>query len=112
MAGGAVVAAAAAARAKRIQNIINAFRLADATAPGRARSLGEIGAERWSEFDVLVSDGVIVAATGGTWYLSEAGYIAREAATSRRSARAIFFVVSLAIALLITAAIMATRRHA
>jgi hypothetical protein len=112
MGGGAVVAAAAAARAKRMQNIVNAFRLADATAPGRARSLAEIGAERGSEFDVLVSDGVVVAAAGGTWYLSEAGYIAREAATSRASARAIFIVMGLAIALAIIGLFMAVRHRA
>ena len=112
MAGGAMLAAAAAAQAKRIQHIIDAFRLADATAPGRARPLADIGAERNRDFDALVSDGVIVAGAGGTWYLSEAGYIARQAAMRRRSARAIFFVMALAVGLLIVAAVMASQRRA
>jgi hypothetical protein len=42
MAGGAVVAAAAAAHAKRIQNVVDAFRLAEATSPDRSRALTEV----------------------------------------------------------------------
>lgn len=101
MGAGAVVAAAAAARAKRVQHIIDAFRLADATAPSRASSLTEVNAEHNAEFDALVGEGVVVAGQrAGTWYLSEAGYVRYRETRSRVSRRAVAMVLALAMALL------------
>ena len=67
MTGGAVVAAAAA-YAKRRQAILDAFRVADATAPERARSLRNLGLERTSELEEYVKQGIVVESKqDGLW---------------------------------------------
>jgi hypothetical protein len=108
MAGGAIVAAAAGARQRRIQDILDAFRAADATTPTRARSPAEIGAQQNYEFESLVDDGVLVPGpTSGTWYLSEETYVARTEARRRAAGRATIVVVTLAIAVLVAALLVA-----
>ncbi|MES2178190.1 MAG: hypothetical protein V4550_10020 [Gemmatimonadota bacterium] len=98
-AGGAAVAAIVAAHAKRLQDVIDAFRVADATAPMRARSLQELGVTHESEVEELVSEGVVLSGPrGGTWYLDEATFIANRDATSRVSRHVL---VGIAIAVLL-----------
>ena len=77
MGAGAVMAAAAAgAKRRRMNAVVDAFRLADATAPERATSTADLGLRGSSEFDDLTTRGVIVAGSrGGTWYLSEAAFV-------------------------------------
>lgn len=76
MGTGAVIAAAAAAKRRRTNAILDAFRLAGATAPERATSTADLGLSGSSELDDLMTRGVIVAGSrGGTWYLSEAAFV-------------------------------------
>ena len=98
MAGGAVVAAAAAAHAKRLQAIVDAFRLAGATAPARAQTLEELGIGRSTEVEELITQRVLVPVqSSGAWYLSESAYIARRDARASRAVRILEFVVALAV---------------
>ena len=93
MAGGAVVAAAAAAHAKRIQNVVDAFRLADATAPERARSLADVSVVPDAALEELTRAAVLLPGKrAGTWYLSEAAYIARREARDRAASRSVLAV--------------------
>jgi hypothetical protein len=100
MAGGAVVAAAAAAHAKRKQDILDAFRLAGATAPERARPLAELGLAPNGEVEEFIKEGILVSAPrAGAWYLSEAAYVTRRDARGPRVARIIVMVFAIAIVL-------------
>jgi hypothetical protein len=77
MSGGAVVAAAAAARRERMQRVLDGFRMADATAPERARTLTSLGMADSSELTHLIDSGVVVAGRAqGSWYLNEGAYVA------------------------------------
>ena len=98
MAGGAVVAAAAAAHARRLQNILDSFRLAGATAPERARTLDQLGVGRDRELEELIDANVIVAAPSGAgWYLSESAYVARRDSGTGRLRQRLVFVAVLAV---------------
>jgi hypothetical protein len=104
MAGGAVVAAAAAAHAKRVQTILDAFRVAGATAPERAQPLEQLGLERNTELEELIRHQVLVAASrADEWYLSESAYIARRDSATQSARRILAFVLALALALAIFA---------
>jgi hypothetical protein len=72
----AVVAAAAAARAE--QDLIERFRVSDATAPDRAQSLNKMGMEGSQVLDRLQAAGVIcqAPASSGRYYLDEVAYAA------------------------------------
>jgi hypothetical protein len=88
---GAVVAIAAA-RQRRIQEIVDAFRLADATGPERAKSLETIGLSQTGDLKDLVIEGVLMAGPReGTYYLSEAGIIYRRA--GRRTLKVVVLVL-------------------
>ena len=103
MAGGAAVAAAAAAHRKRVQTILDAFRLADATAPDRARSLEQLGLERNDEVEEFIEQQVVVSVPrGGGWYLNESAYIAQRDAGNPQLRR-VLLVVAAAIAAAIVA---------
>jgi hypothetical protein len=98
MTGGAVVAAAAAARARRLQSILDSFRLAGATSPERARTLDQLGVGRDGQLEDLIEASVIVAApSGGGWYLSESAYVARRDSATGRLRRRLVFVAILAV---------------
>jgi hypothetical protein len=101
--GGAAVAAVAAAHQRRLQTIVDAFRLADATAPDRARSLAQLSLDpNQREMKDLIRDGVLrTGLTADRWYLSEERYIARRSARSRQARIAMFVVLFLALALAI-----------
>ena len=100
MAGGAVVAAAAAAHAQRIQEIVDAFRLAGATDPTRARSLEELGLAQTGALEELRRQGVVVPlSTSGPWYLSESAYIARRDARPSRAVRIAILAIAIAVIL-------------
>ena len=98
--GGALVAIMAAAHAQRVQAVTDAFRLAGATAPERARSLQALGVEHAAEAAELANAGVLVRGSGrDTWYLSEAAVVARRNAGLRVSSRALVLIVLLLAAL-------------
>ena len=96
---GAVVAAAAAARLRRIQQTVDAFRLAGATAPDRSRRLEDVGVMEDGETRDLIVDGVLLPGPHeGTYYLSEVAYIYQRDA--RRGRLKVVMVVMVALLLL------------
>lgn len=102
MGGGAVVAIAAAARERRILEIVDAFRLAGATTPGRAQSSAALGVDTSrSEVQELIRLRVLTQ-TDATdrMYLDENAYIARRDARRDR-ARLLMLSVVLIVAGLI-----------
>jgi hypothetical protein len=107
--GGAVVAAAAAAHQRRLQMIVDGFRLADATAADRARSLAELAVDPdQREVKELIRDGVLrTGLTADHWYLSEERYIARRSARSRQARLAMFAVLFIALAIAIVGMLLA-----
>jgi hypothetical protein len=101
--GAGAAAAVIAARQRRIQEIIDAFRLADATAPDRAKSLDTLALTPHGELQSLIADGVLMPGTReGTYYLSEIGYIYRR--EDKRGLKAVLIVM--AVLLLIGAIII------
>lgn len=96
--GGAVVAAMAAARAQRVRDVMDAFRLADATAPDRARSLDEIGIAAPGEVAMLSEAGIVLQdpRTGG-WWLSERAYIAHRDRQPKKAVRVLLVFVSITL---------------
>ena len=98
MGGGGAAVAIMAARMRRIQERVDAFRLADATSPDRARRLEEIGVIEDREMRDLMVDGVILSGpVTGTYYLSEAAYIYQR---DRRRWNKVTVVIALAALIL------------
>jgi hypothetical protein len=96
--GGAAVAAIAAARQRRIQEAVDAFRLGDATSPERGRTLGELGLEQTREIEDLFVEGVLVPGQRqGTFYLSEAAYIDRR--NDRRGLKVVLIATLIVLAI-------------
>jgi hypothetical protein len=115
MAGGsALVGIMIAARAQRLQAVTDAFRIAGATAPERARTLAALGLGRCEEVAELARVGVLVAGPErDSWYLSEAAVVARRAAGARKGSRALMLSVLLLLAVVGAVALgvlMANRR--
>ena len=89
---GAAAGAIIAARQRRMQETVDAFRLADATSADRAKSLDTIGLAHNSELQALIVEGVVMpGAREGTYYLSEIGYIYRR--EDRRGLKAVMIVM-------------------
>jgi hypothetical protein len=97
--GGALVAILVAAHAQRVQAVTDAFRLAGATAPERARSLAALGVTHTAEAAELANAGVLVRGPGrDSWYLSEAAVVARRKAGPRMSRTALGVIILLLVA--------------
>lgn len=113
MAGGAVIAAAAAAHKRRLEFVLDAFRGADATAPGRARTFEQLGIIENSEVDQLRREGVVLPGVESeTWYLSERAYTAYRARVARRARRvAVAGLVLVGVAIVVVAVIYAMSTH-
>jgi hypothetical protein len=61
-----------------MQEVVDAFRLGGATSPDRASRIEDLGVAYPDEADELIADHVLLPGRReGTYYLSEAGYIAR-----------------------------------
>lgn len=104
---GSTVAIIAAAQARRMREVIDAFRLADATAPDRARTLEQVGARHHREVDMLARAGVLQQdARAGTWWLSERAYAEHRAHQSRKAMR--IALVMLAILMVFAAGMFLT----
>jgi hypothetical protein len=102
MGAGAVVAAAANAKRKARARILDAFRLAGATAPERARSLAEIGLTQDREMEELMGAGVISSgAQRATWYLNEAAFIALRDARPQQIVRVLLALVLAVLVILV-----------
>lgn len=107
MTGGAVVAAMAAARAQRVRDVLDAFRLADATAPDRARSLDEIGIAAPAEVAMLSEAGIVQQdpRTGG-WWLSERAYVAHRDRQPKKAVRVLLIFVAIALGIVLAGMIV------
>lgn len=107
----AAAVAANAAQAARLQHL-DAFRLADATAPQRARPLGEVGVTADAALAHLRATGVVREGAPGTFYLDEAALIAqRPAGLSRRGQFVIVWLAAaLGLGLVLLAFLLARRR--
>ena len=100
--GGAIVAIAAAARQRRMQEIVDAFRLADATSPERAVTCAALGVDS-GQFELvdLVRDGVLAPGAGAdTLYLNEGAYIALRGARSDRRKLVLLSLLLMVVVLL------------
>ena len=96
---GATVAAVAAAAAVRAeQDLLERFRVSDATAPDRAQTLNKMGLEGSGVLDRLQAAGVICQgpASGGRYYLDEVAFAAYR--RRGRSPRLALLVVGLGLA--------------
>jgi hypothetical protein len=104
MGAGAIAAVAAAGAAQRdVERTLECFRVADATAPDRARSLDQLGLVGGRGVNHLFAAGVILPGpTAGTVYLSEVAY----AAFRRRRQRGPMLAAVLGACALILAGIM------
>jgi hypothetical protein len=109
--GGAVVAIAVAARARRMQVIIDAFRLAEATSPARATSLAALGVDAGQrEVADLVRDGILAPGSDrDTFYVDERAYILHRDARHHRARFAIVTVLMIVLVLLAAGLLMAVR---
>lgn len=97
-AGGAAAGAIIAARQRRIQEIVDAFRLGDATAPDRARRLEDLGITPDNQTRDLMVEAVLVPGKReGTYYLNEAGMIYRR--EERKGLKAIIIVTLIVLAI-------------
>jgi hypothetical protein len=103
---GATVAVVAAAGARRAEaDLLERFRVSDATAPGRAQTLNKLGLEGSRFLDRFQAAGVICQAPGGggRYYLDEVAFAAYR---RRRNPRALAAALCLAGAALILGAVM------
>ncbi len=100
---GATVAVMAAAGAARAQaDLLERFRVSDATAPGRAQTLSQLGLEGSRYLDHFQSAGVIQQAPGGSgqYYLDEVAFAAyRRRGRNRRVLAAVLCLAGAAIIL-------------
>jgi hypothetical protein len=104
-AGGGATGAIIAARQLRIQKVVDAFRLADATAPDRARRLEDLGLVPGGEARDLIVEAVLLPGPReGTYYLSEAGMIYR-----RDERKGIKVIIIVALVVLAIGALFLTR---
>jgi hypothetical protein len=98
-----------AARHRRMQETVDAFRLGDATAPDRAKSLETLGLSHDSDTQSLIVEGILMpGAREGTYYLSEIGYIYKR--DDRRGFKAVAIVMLIVLAIGIVLIPMAIRQ--
>ena len=99
---GAAAAAIAAVHARRIRDILDAYRVSGATSAGAARAPQELGLDDHErELEELEGAGVLRSgAVAGTFYLVETEYISwRDRARGRRKVALILGIVALFIAM-------------
>ena len=105
------IMAAAASSARARQRVLDAFRVAGATAPERARPLAELGLTLDSTLEACVNAGVVRRGKrDGELWLDESAYIARRDGGERKAAKAVVIVSLIALALLLVAVLLLVRR--
>ena len=106
MSGGATAAVIIAAHQRAIGRVIDAFRVAGATAPERSQTLDRLGLTRNTAVRDLERAGVIrPGASSGSWYLDEQAYVTRRESRSRR-ARIGVTIALISVFVLLAVAIM------
>jgi len=98
MTNGAFIAMAASQIAAEERCVLDAFRLADATAPDRARTPHELHIAPDAAFGRLVSAGVLRERARGAFYLDESAVIARR---SRKPSRVLLIVLVMVLVLVL-----------
>lgn len=102
MGGGAIIAAAQAARQHGHERVIDAYRLSQATSTTQARTLQELGVEPNNWVDELRQNGVLKPGMEpDSWYLDESAYVIRRNARSARSKVAVRIVAGVVLILLV-----------
>jgi hypothetical protein len=105
-------AAAAAVGARELERTLDAFRLADATAPDRARSPDQLGLTASRSLTRLIEAGVIQAVPGkNAVYLSEAALVAYRRTGAKRAALAALVAGVVMLIAGLAGAIVATRHR-
>ena len=108
MAPGSIVPIIIAAHAAAVRRVLEAFRVAGATAPDRARPPDALGIKRDGTFAELEKAGVLRAGHApGTYYLDEVAHAARYSMRTRR--KKIVLLILLLLVLVGLAAIMFIR---
>ena len=108
--GGAAVAAMAAARARRVRDMLDAFRVADATAPDRARTLEELGTRQPAELRLFAELGILVQEAGSDrWWLDERAYITYRDRAPKRAVRVLLVIIAIALVLVAAGLLALTR---
>jgi hypothetical protein len=111
MSNGGFVAIIAAAHAKAIQRVVDAFRLAGATAADRARSLTDLSLAEDAAVAELRKAGVIKpGAARDSWYLDEAAYIVRRDAGPKKAVIVVLVLISLLLLVAIVMVILTKPR--
>jgi hypothetical protein len=84
MAPGSIIPIIVAAHAAKVRRLLEAFRVAGATAPERARTLDALGVVPDGTLADFKEAGIIRPGPGaGTWYLDEGAHAARTASHTR-----------------------------
>jgi hypothetical protein len=101
----AVAALAAQQHALQVQEVTDAFRLAGATAPERARTLAELRIAHAHAAESLATAGLLrPGAAPDSWYLDEAAVVAQRQARARRArSRPLAIVIGVLAGLLVAA---------
>lgn len=111
--GGSTVGIIAAIHARRVRETMDAFRLADATAPGRAKTLDEVGATHRLEIDTLARDGILVHdPRTDAWWLDERAHIAFRDRQPKRAVKAVLAVVIVLLVIMLVTLLATARRTA
>jgi len=105
---GALLAIAASQAAAAQRRVLDAFRLAGATAPDRARTPEELGIQPDATFGRLLKMGLLQERPRGTFYLDEAAVIAHRDRRPNRAPLVVALVVLVAI-MLVGIALMTSR---
>ena len=113
MGAGAWIAIAAAARARRIAQVLDAFRVAGATAAERARPLEPLGLESDPELTTLARAGVLVHDTAmGGWWLDESAWIRhRDQRPPRKAVKLLLGFIAFMLALVAIGTIVVVRQE-
>lgn len=96
-----MVAIMAAARAKRMEDILDAYRVAGATSADRAIEAGALGlTEHESEIADFLKHGVLVEGRRGTMHLDEARYVAYRERASSKTTKVVLVILIISVAVL------------
>ena len=108
--GANVAIMAAAAAAQRRQRVLDVFRVAGATAPERAKSLGELGLPLDATLEGCIEAGVVrLGKREGELWLDEAAYVSRRDARPSRTAVRVVMAVLLAVLAIALGVMLAMR---
>lgn len=77
--------------------LLDAFRLADATAPDRAQSRTRLGIDRTPTFTRLEGAGVVQSDGRDRYYLNEAAVVAQRSSARRRPSLPVFLVIAVLV---------------